>query len=100
VAVIDSSLLHLEESVVHAESAEQALEHIVPAAGEISALATQIATAVEEQRAVTEELNRNVSAVGQATEEISQLTLAGECENARVMDRMAVLGRQIERFRL
>ncbi|MDG3759781.1 methyl-accepting chemotaxis protein [Pseudomonas aeruginosa] len=100
VAVIDSSLLHLEESVVHAESAEQALENIVAAAGEISALATQIATAVEEQRAVTEELNRNVSAVGQATEEISQLTRAGECENARVMDRMAVLGRQIERFRL
>ncbi|PBZ54979.1 hypothetical protein CJU54_00625 [Pseudomonas aeruginosa] len=100
VTAIDSSLLHLKESVTRAESAEQALEHIVTAAGEISALASQIATAVEEQRAVTEELSRNVSVVGRAAEEINQLTQAGEREHVQVTDRMSVLGRQIERFRL
>ncbi|MFI8980827.1 methyl-accepting chemotaxis protein [Ectopseudomonas khazarica] len=100
VVAIDSSLQHLQESVVHAESAEQTLEHIVMTVGEISSLATQIATAVEQQRAVTEELNRNVSAVGHAAEEISQLTQAGEREHAQVGERMSVLGMQIERFRL
>ncbi|KGE67605.1 methyl-accepting chemotaxis protein [Pseudomonas sp. IPO3749] len=100
VAAIARSREHLSGSVAQADAAELALEGIVGAAGEISDLATQIAAAVEQQSAVTDELNRNISSIGQMAVELSDLAQAGEREQAEVAAQMDVLGQQIGRFRL
>ncbi|WP_446739620.1 methyl-accepting chemotaxis protein [Pseudomonas sp. TH41] len=100
VAAIARSLQHLGGSVAHAEAAERALDGIVGAAGEISGLATQTATAVEQQSAVTDELNRNISSIGQMAVELSDLAQSGEREQVRMTEQMKVLGQQIGRFRL
>ncbi|HLA31176.1 MAG TPA: methyl-accepting chemotaxis protein [Pseudomonas sp.] len=100
VAAIARSLQHLDGSVAQADAAERALDGIVGAAGEISDLAGQIAAAVEQQRAVTHELNRNISSIGQMAEDLSGLAQAGEREQALATVQMDALGRQIERFRL
>ncbi|GID03262.1 hypothetical protein TMM008_04640 [Pseudomonas sp. 008] len=100
VAAIERSLLHLHDSVAHADAAEQTLQRIIGAAGEISDLASQIAIAVEQQSAVTDELSCKIVSVGQMAEKINHLALPAEQEQAQVAELMQELGLHIGRFRL
>lgn len=70
-------------SVATAENAGSDLSLIVNHIQHVSDKATQIATAAEEQSAVAEEMNRNVSGINDAALEMSQAAtyLAEESEN-------------------
>ncbi|MDO2951169.1 methyl-accepting chemotaxis protein [Aeromonas simiae] len=67
-----------QNSVDDASSATTALEQIAGSIGQISDMATQISSAAEEQRAVTDELSRNIQAVKDVSDE-----LAGEANSSR-----------------
>lgn len=59
-------------SVDRAEAASERLNQITTAIGRISEMAIQIASAAEEQRAVTDDINRNTQAVKDLSYEIHQ----------------------------
>ena len=72
-----------QNSVGDAEDATRALEQITLAINEISDMATQISSAAEEQRAVTDEVGRNIQATKDVSDELSHAaknanTLASE----------------------
>lgn len=58
-------------SVVEAGNATRALEEITHSINEISDMATQISSAAEEQRAVTDEVGRNIQATKDVSDELS-----------------------------
>jgi methyl-accepting chemotaxis protein len=71
-----------ETSVGKATSAGQALDGLTANIGAISDMNTQIAAAAEEQSTVSEEINRNISNIYQASEQnaqaMSQLSTASK----------------------
>ncbi|PMG31907.1 hypothetical protein BCU94_06965 [Shewanella sp. 10N.286.52.C2] len=60
VSVMDSSREQADKSTVQAAQAGEALAKITESVAMISNMATQIATAAEEQTAVSDEINRNI----------------------------------------
>jgi Methyl-accepting chemotaxis protein len=71
VETMDQSQLLARNSVEEAHSATIALEQITYAITQISDMAMQISSAAEEQRAVTEEVGRNIQATKDVTDELS-----------------------------
>lgn len=63
VAVMDKSRLQADNSVTHAEQAASALEGISDRVKDISQMNMQIATAVEQQRQVSEEINGSINSI-------------------------------------
>ena len=72
VMTMDQSQILAQDSVGDAQSATAALELITHAITLISDMAMQISSAAEEQRAVTEEVGRNIQATKDVTDELSQ----------------------------
>ena len=72
VMTMDQSQILAQDSVGDAQSATAALELITHAITQISDMAMQISSAAEEQRAVTEEVGRNIQATKDVTDELSQ----------------------------
>ncbi|PKM42489.1 MAG: methyl-accepting chemotaxis protein [Gammaproteobacteria bacterium HGW-Gammaproteobacteria-1] len=78
-----------QETVNQARSAGESLDAIAAAVGVISDMNTQIASAVEEQSAVAEELNKNISNISRIAEmsaEGSHQTAAASGEIRRLAD--------------
>jgi Methyl-accepting chemotaxis protein len=71
VATMDQSQSLAQSSVDEAHSATIALEQITYAISQISDMAMQISSAAEEQRAVTEEVGRNIQATKDVSDELS-----------------------------
>ena len=71
VATMDQSQSLAQDSVDEAQSATIALEQITHAITQISDMAMQISSAAEEQRAVTEEVGRNIQATKDVSDELS-----------------------------
>ncbi|NOZ10575.1 MAG: methyl-accepting chemotaxis protein [Gammaproteobacteria bacterium] len=69
-----------EESVAHVENTAEALAAILGTIGTIGDMNTQIATASEEQTAVVEEINRNVTNINAVTQQSAER--AGESDTA------------------
>ncbi len=78
---------HVSVGVAHAERARQALQAITAAVARINDMNTQIASAAEEQRAVAEEINRNVHTIS----EIGAQTSAGTNQTAAASEELANL---------
>jgi methyl-accepting chemotaxis protein len=75
-----------QNSVDDASHATQALEQIAASINQISNMATQISSAAEEQRAVTDEVGRNIQTVNDVSAELasdatSSRQLAGQLKN-------------------
>lgn len=66
--VMEQGHRRAQETVTQARSAGESLEAIADAVGVISDMNTQIASAVEEQSTVAEELNKNVSNISRIAE--------------------------------
>jgi methyl-accepting chemotaxis protein len=80
-----------QETVNQARSAGEALDAIASAVGVISDMNTQIASAVEEQSAVAEELNKNISNISRIAEmsaEGSHQTAAASTDIRRLADEL------------
>ncbi len=86
-----------QETVNQARSAGESLDAIAAAVGVISDMNTQIASAVEEQSAVAEELNKNISNISRIAEmsaEGSHQTAAASGEIRRLADQLdSLVGR-------
>ena len=68
VIAMEQSSQHVEASVDHAQRAASALDGISQRVNQITAMSVQIATAVEEQSAVSEDINRNIVGIRNAGE--------------------------------
>ena len=71
VNVMEQSQARTDDSVQQAQAAAQALESITQAVSVINDMNTQIASAAEEQSAVAEDINRNVTNIGQVAGEVA-----------------------------
>ncbi len=73
VDVMDTGRQRLDESIEHVTSAGESLKKITTAVTSIQDVSIQIASATEEQSAVTDEMNRNITKVSG----LSEQTVAG-----------------------
>ncbi len=71
VKVMEDSQSKTEISVKQASQAAEALQSITQAVSVINDMNTQIASAAEEQSAVAEDINRNVTNIGQVANEVA-----------------------------
>jgi methyl-accepting chemotaxis protein len=71
VKVMEDSQGKTDDSVRHAADAAGALDAITQAVSVINDMNTQIASAAEEQSAVAEDINRNVTNIGQVAAEVA-----------------------------
>jgi methyl-accepting chemotaxis protein len=88
--IIDKGAQGANKAVEQTQLALQSLNAIVSQIDEISSQVTHIATAAEEQSAVTEEVNRNITGISDSASELSQL--ADEAQQSS--DSLAELVRQ------
>lgn len=68
VTVMQNSSMQVRQSVIQASEAAQALQDIGQRVNEITDTSVQIAAAVEQQSAVSEEINRNLTRIREASE--------------------------------
>ncbi|QYJ74424.1 methyl-accepting chemotaxis protein [Shewanella sp. FJAT-52076] len=71
--IIDKGVGLAEQAVAQTEQAFEALSVMVARINEISNQVTQIATAAEEQSAVTEEVSRNITGISDSAAELMEL---------------------------
>ncbi len=81
-----------QETVVQARSAGESLDTIAAAVGIISDMNTQIASAVEEQSAVAEELNKNISNISR----IAEMSAEGSHQTAMASEEIRHLADELE----
>lgn len=72
VSVMEAGRLQAHRSVQQATQAESSLQVITTAVGTINDMNMQIASAAEEQSAVSEEINRNIHNISQVTNQTSE----------------------------
>ena len=83
-----------EDGVVKMKKTERALAAIKDQITEISDMNTQIATASEEQSAVTDEINRNIVRISQLADE----TVGGSNETAQASEELLGMGERLKGF--
>ncbi|MCK8044351.1 methyl-accepting chemotaxis protein [Shewanella sp. 1CM18E] len=89
-----------KSSVEFANQAKQSLERITNSITEINDMATQIASAAEEQRAVSEDISRNTQAINDTSNELSSQTQEVS-DNAQMMLRTSSeLSDRVSRFKI
>jgi methyl-accepting chemotaxis protein len=98
--MMEKSTSLADSSVQSAEHCGQDLQDIVAHIQNVADQSTQIATATEEQSAVAEDMNRNVSGISDATQEMREASsfLAQESETLAVMSHQ--LDEKLQRFTL
>ncbi|ABV39065.1 methyl-accepting chemotaxis sensory transducer [Shewanella sediminis HAW-EB3] len=92
VSVMADSRKYVDDSVSNAKSAGEALQMITQSIGKITDMNTQIATAAEEQSAVSEEINANIVNINHAAEEAAQ----GANSTSSESERLAEMAKQLE----
>jgi methyl-accepting chemotaxis protein len=100
VATMDQSQLLAQSSVDEAQSATIALEQITHAITQISDMAMQISSAAEEQRAVTEEVGRNIQATKDVSDELSDTARRSNELSADLHEISGDLTKQVNSFRV
>ncbi|BAZ93241.1 arginyl-tRNA synthetase [Thiohalobacter thiocyanaticus] len=97
VEVMERSRSQAESSVEQASRADQSLQSIQAAVATIHNMSTQIASAAEEQGAVAEEINCNISniteVVGRTADEAEQIAASSQDLNTLSGELQAVVGR-------
>ncbi len=100
VLVMERSGESAQESVSKAASAGEALQEIIDAVSTIHEMTTHVATAVEEQRAVSDEINRNIVNVNTVAEK----TAFDADSSTETSNRVATLGAEVrallDRFKI
>lgn len=89
-----------DTSVSYAQEAQDSLSKITTAINEINDMALQIASAAEEQRAVSEDISRNTQGIKDASDALAQQSIQSS-ESAADMNRAAdAMRQQISRFKV
>ncbi|WP_434358202.1 methyl-accepting chemotaxis protein [Parasalinivibrio latis] len=89
-----------ESSVTHAEKASEKLNEITLAISEISQMAFQIASAAEEQRAVTDDISRNTQAIKDVSDQVAQQAITSRTQAENIDSAVQNVRRDICRFRV
>jgi methyl-accepting chemotaxis protein len=100
VATMDQSQTLAQNSVSEAQSATVALEQITYAITQIADMAMQISSAAEEQRAVTEEVGRNIQATKDVSDELSDTARRSNELSADLHEISGDLTKQVNSFRV
>ncbi|ENY73203.1 methyl-accepting chemotaxis protein [Aeromonas diversa] len=100
VGTMQESKLLAQNSVDDASNATQALEQIVESIGQISDMATQISSAAEEQRAVTDEVSRNIQAVKDVSDELAHQAESSNQLANQLKNISGELNNQVGMFRI
>lgn len=74
VVQINQNTQHVGDTLIEAEHAYERLTTATEGMNAITDSSYQVAAAAEEQNQVTEEINRNISAIGDATQELERLS--------------------------
>lgn len=98
VSLMESSQNLASHSVQDANAAAQALEEITQAVNVISDMASQIATAAEEQTQVTGEITQNTVAIKDVTDEITESAMADLTQAQALKSRANDLNAQVATF--
>ena len=100
VTVMEDGRGKARDSVIQAGKAGQSLQAISSAVNSINDMNAQIASAAEQQSAVTEEINRNITNIAQSVEQTS----SGSDQVARASEELARLAAELQsvvgRFRV
>lgn len=91
-SVMHSEKQKAEEMSVNTQSATASLQNIVGAMSKISDMSSQVATAAEEQGAVSEEINRNVVSVS----DLSNENLSGTQQVSSSSQQLAALASELQ----
>ncbi|MCB1789099.1 MAG: methyl-accepting chemotaxis protein [Gammaproteobacteria bacterium] len=100
VAVMQEGQKQVGISVEESEHANQALDAITLAIGQISDMSSQIASAAEEQSAATEEINRSVAGIDQASHRTGEAAARAEQTSQALRQHAGELRTNTDRFRL
>lgn len=100
VTVMEIARTQAQRSVQQASQAETSLEVITTAVGTINDMNMQIASAAEEQSAVSSEINRNIHNIGQVTEQTSQGVQRSTELCSEVMEESEHLQTLMKKFRV
>ena len=98
VEVMGRSREQAETSVEEANAAAQSLRAITDAVGSISEMSTQIATAVEEQSAVSEEINRSITSIREIADSTAETSNHSEQAAGDTSQRAHALRQLVKEF--
>ncbi|WP_372384708.1 methyl-accepting chemotaxis protein [Vibrio sp. BS-M-Sm-2] len=89
-----------ENSVGFAEQAHGSLSKITQAITEINDMALQIASAAEEQRAVSEDISRNTQGIKDASDDLAQQAESSRNSSNEMSSAAESMRRDVERFKV
>ncbi|KZX55713.1 chemotaxis protein [Vibrio sp. HI00D65] len=89
-----------ENSVGFAEQAHDSLSKITQAISEINDMALQIASAAEEQRAVSEDISRNTQGIKDASDDLAQQAENSRNSSNEMSSAAESMRRDVERFKV
>ncbi|MBB1428500.1 methyl-accepting chemotaxis protein [Shewanella sp. SG44-2] len=98
-SIIDKGAQGAQKAVEQTQLALQSLNAIVEQINQVSDQVTHIATAAEEQSAVTEEVNRNITGISDSAAELSQLADSAQQSSDSLADLVQQQHQQLGRLR-
>ncbi|MCG9584364.1 methyl-accepting chemotaxis protein [Vibrio tubiashii] len=97
---MQSSTSLADTSVDYAQQAADSLGHITDAITEINDMALQIASAAEEQRAVSEDISRNTQGIKDASDVLASQALQSSESADNMRDSAETMRREVGRFKV
>jgi methyl-accepting chemotaxis protein len=95
VTIIDNSTTKAEESVEQTNQAFTSLGEVVETTNTINDNADQVAAAAEEQSQVAEEINKNLTIIGDAADTLAQLSEQSQQSNQHLIIQVDSLDKQL-----
>ncbi|MFT4765823.1 MAG: methyl-accepting chemotaxis protein [Oleispira sp.] len=95
VTIIDNSTTKAEESVEQTHQAFTSLSEVVETTDTINDNADQVAAAAEEQSQVAEEINKNLTIIGDAADTLAQLSEQSQQSNQHLIIQVDSLDKQL-----
>jgi methyl-accepting chemotaxis protein len=100
VTSIETSVENVDESVVQANATAQALQVIDEVIFAINERSAEIATAAEQQEAVSQNINQNVCRISEMAGETSEGTIKNTEQTQQLLSLTAELNQQIAKFKI
>ncbi len=99
VTIIDDSSTKAEKSVEQTHQAFSSLEEVVATTSTITDNVDQVAAAAEEQSQVAEEINKNLTIIGDAADTLAGLAQQSESSNQHLIKQVDSLDQQLDQLR-
>ncbi len=99
VAMMERGKGRVDSSVQRAQMAGESLQEIVLAVQRINDMNTHIATAVEEQSTVTDEVSRNITIIGSVANDLANASSGSSQTSSELLDEAGQLSQLVGRFK-